>query len=59
VAKWSEAFADALKRQEVQQRLGGLGLELVGSSPLEMQAFLKAEAAKAEDAVRMSGAKME
>jgi len=59
VGKWSEAFADALKRPEVQQRLGGLGVELVGSSSVAMQAFLQAEAAKAEDAVRMSGAKME
>jgi len=59
VAKWSEAFADAVKRPEVQKRLGGLGLELVGSNPAGMQEFLKTQASKAEDAVRMSGAKME
>jgi tripartite-type tricarboxylate transporter receptor subunit TctC len=59
VQKWSAAFADALKRAAVQQRLGGLGIELVGSTPAQMQAFLAAEAAKAEDAVKLSGAKME
>jgi tripartite-type tricarboxylate transporter receptor subunit TctC len=59
VSKWSHAFAEALKRADVQQRLGGLGIQLVGSSPMEMQAFLKSEAAKADDAVKMSGARME
>jgi tripartite-type tricarboxylate transporter receptor subunit TctC len=59
VAKWSEAFADALKRPVVQQRLGGLGIQLVGSTSAEMQAFLIQEAGKAEDAVKLSGAKME
>jgi tripartite-type tricarboxylate transporter receptor subunit TctC len=59
VTKWSEAFTEALKRPSVQQRLGGLGIELVGSTSAEMQAFLTTEAAKAEEAVKMSGAKME
>jgi tripartite-type tricarboxylate transporter receptor subunit TctC len=59
VTKWSEAFAAAIQRPIVQQRLGGLGIQLVGSTSAEMQAFLATEAAKAEDAVKMSGAKME
>jgi tripartite-type tricarboxylate transporter receptor subunit TctC len=59
VTKWSEAFAAAIQRPVVQQRLGGLGIQLVGSTSAEMQAFLATEAAKAEDAVKMSGAKME
>jgi tripartite-type tricarboxylate transporter receptor subunit TctC len=59
VMKWSEAFAAAVKRPAVQQQLGGLGIQLVGSTSAEMQAFLTTEAAKAEDAVKMSGAKME
>ena len=58
-AKWSAAFADALKRPAVKERLASLGVDLVGSSPEQMQAFLAAEAAKAEDAVKLSGAKME
>ncbi len=58
-AKWSAAFADALKRPAVKERLAGLGVDLVGSNPEAMQAFLAAEAAKAEDAVKLSGAKME
>jgi tripartite-type tricarboxylate transporter receptor subunit TctC len=59
VTKWSEAFTEALKRPAVQERLGGLGIQLVGSTSAEMQAFLTTEAAKAEEAVKMSGAKME
>ncbi|WP_315831533.1 tripartite tricarboxylate transporter substrate binding protein [Bradyrhizobium prioriisuperbiae] len=59
VAKWSAAFADALKRPAVKERLASLGVDLVGSSPEQMQAFLASEAAKAEDAVKLSGAKME
>ena len=59
VAKWSEAFADAIKSPAVQQRLGGLGVQLMGSTSAGMQAFLATEAAKAEDAVKISGAKME
>jgi tripartite-type tricarboxylate transporter receptor subunit TctC len=59
IAKWSAAFAAALKQPSLQQRLGGLGIELVGSTPEQMNAFLGAEAAKAEQAVKISGAKME
>jgi tripartite-type tricarboxylate transporter receptor subunit TctC len=59
VAKWSEAIAEAIKRPVVQQRLGGLGIQLVGSTSAQMQDFLITEAAKAEEAVKLSGAKME
>ncbi len=59
IAKWSAGFADALKQPQLQQRLGGLGVELVGSTPEQMNAFLTAEAVKAAQAVKESGAKME
>jgi tripartite-type tricarboxylate transporter receptor subunit TctC len=59
VAKWSAAFADALQRPAVRERLASLGVDLIGSSPEEMQAFLASEAAKAEAAVKDSGATME
>jgi tripartite-type tricarboxylate transporter receptor subunit TctC len=59
VTKWSEALAQAVKRPALQQQLGGLGIQLVGSSATEMQAFLAIEAAKAEVAVKVSGAKIE
>lgn len=59
VARWSDAFAAALKQSAVQQRLGGLGIELVGSTPEQTQSFLATEAAKAEDAVKASGTKAE
>jgi tripartite-type tricarboxylate transporter receptor subunit TctC len=59
IAKWSQAFAEALQSPLVHERLGGLGVQLVGSSAAEMQAFLNQEATKAEAAVKLSGAKME
>jgi len=59
IAKWSTALAAAIKQPALQQRLGGLGVELIGSTPEQMNAFLAAEAVKAEQAVKESGAKME
>jgi tripartite-type tricarboxylate transporter receptor subunit TctC len=59
IAKWGAALAAAVKQPAVQQRLGSLGLELVGSTPEQMNEFLAAEAVKAERAVKESGAKIE
>jgi tripartite-type tricarboxylate transporter receptor subunit TctC len=59
VAKWSAAFADGLKQPAVKERLASLGVDLVGSTPQGMQAFLVEEARRAEDAVKLSGATME
>ncbi|MFZ5731243.1 MAG: Bug family tripartite tricarboxylate transporter substrate binding protein [Pseudomonadota bacterium] len=59
VAKWSSAFAEALKRPEVQQRIGALGIELIGSSPEETRAFMTREAARMEEAIRQAGVKAE
>jgi tripartite-type tricarboxylate transporter receptor subunit TctC len=59
VAKWSTAFADALRQPAVQARLAPLGVELSGLTAAQMQAFLVDEAAKAADAVKASGATME
>lgn len=59
VAKWSAAFAVALKNRAVKERLGSLGVELAGLPPDGMQAFMAQEAAKSEEAVRLSGAKLE
>jgi tripartite-type tricarboxylate transporter receptor subunit TctC len=59
IAKWGTALAAAVKQPAVQQRLGSLGLELVGSTPEQMNEFLAAEAVKAEQAVKESGAKIE
>lgn len=59
VTKWSNAFAEALKRPEVQQRIGALGIELIGSSPEETRAFMTREAARMEDAIKQAGVKAE
>ena len=42
--------AAAIRKPEVQQRLGALGVELVGSTAAEMHTFLAREAVKDEDA---------
>lgn len=57
VAKWSSAFAEALKRPDVQQRIGALGIELIGASPEETSAFMTREAARMEDAIKQAGVK--
>lgn len=57
VAKWSSAFAEALKRPDVQQRIGALGIELIGASPEEARAFMTREATRMEDAIKQAGVK--
>jgi tripartite-type tricarboxylate transporter receptor subunit TctC len=59
IARWGVAFSDAIKQPAVKERLGGLGVELIGSSPEQMNVFLATEAVKTEEAVKESGAKMD
>ncbi len=50
--KLQRAVVDALKEDEVQQRLKDLGAQPVGSTPAEFAAFLKKEEAKWGEVVR-------
>lgn len=59
IAKWSAAFAAAVKQPSVEKRLASLGVTLVGGTPEETQAFFAVEARKSEEAVKLTGAKME
>jgi len=48
-----------LKLPDVTQRLGNLGFEIVGSTPEQLGAYIKAEIRKWEKVVKASGAKPE
>ena len=54
-AKIYAAMARVLKMPEVQERLAGLGVEPVGSTPAAYAAFLKAEIAKWEKVKKATG----
>jgi tripartite-type tricarboxylate transporter receptor subunit TctC len=45
----------ALREPQVRERLEGLGLEVVGSTPQELAAFLKAEMTKWEPVIKAAG----
>lgn len=49
----------ALARPTVRERLGGLGMQLVGSSPEELAAHIKAEIPRMAKIIKDSGARVE
>lgn len=53
------ATVEALKDPDVQQKLGALGIDLVGSSPDEFGAYIKAEIPKWAGVIEASGAKLQ
>lgn len=59
VAKLRNAVVTALKTPQVAERLTSQAAEIVGSTPEEFGAFMKAETAKWAIAVRASGATVE
>jgi len=59
VAKLRNAVVAALKTPQVSERLTSQAAEIVGSTPEEFGAFMKAETAKWAIAVRASGATVE
>ena len=52
-------FVKALKMQDVRDRLGALGFELVGSTPEHYASYIRSEIKKWEKVVKASGAKPE
>ena len=59
VSKLNHAFTAALQTPEARARFAGLMAEPVTSSPEEFGSFIKAELAKYEKVVKLSGAKVD
>jgi tripartite-type tricarboxylate transporter receptor subunit TctC len=59
VAKLQREIAAALNDPVVKERLAGVGLEVVASSPAQLAAMLPAELKKWGDAVKRSGARVD
>lgn len=55
----NEEIVRALHRQEVKDKLLGLGLDTYGTSPQEFAAFMQSESDRFADAIRFSGTKIE
>jgi len=55
--RWYAESVKALKNPDTQQRFGELGATIVGSTPTEFGAFIRAEIAKWAKIVKASGAK--
>jgi tripartite-type tricarboxylate transporter receptor subunit TctC len=59
ISKLHGEIVKSLQLPDVQERLTGLGADVVGNTPEEFAAFLKADAAKWAKVVKESGAKIE
>jgi tripartite-type tricarboxylate transporter receptor subunit TctC len=59
VAELHEAIVSSLKDPDVRKSLTDLGVDIVGSSPDELRAFIKAEIPKWAEVIKASGAKIE
>jgi tripartite-type tricarboxylate transporter receptor subunit TctC len=57
IAKVQSEAAKAVKSQEVQEKLGGLGADAIGTTPQQFTTFIKSEIQKMGKAVRESGAR--
>jgi tripartite-type tricarboxylate transporter receptor subunit TctC len=55
----AQEIARALHRQDVKDKLLGLGMDTYGTSPEEFAAFMKGESDRYADAIRFSGTKIE
>ncbi len=59
VARVHAEAARALQQPDVQQKLQGLGMQIVGGNPDQFGAFIRAESAKWSKIVKDSGAKVD
>jgi len=59
VAKLQQEIAAALNDPPIRERLAGIGLEVIASSPAQLQAMLPGEVRKWGEAVRRSGARVD
>jgi tripartite-type tricarboxylate transporter receptor subunit TctC len=55
----NRATLEALKDPGVKDKLAGLGIDIVGSTPDEFGAYIKAEIPKWAEVIKASGAKLE
>jgi tripartite-type tricarboxylate transporter receptor subunit TctC len=55
----SQEISKALQRQDVKEKLLGLGMDTYGTSPEEFAAFMKSESERFADAIKFSGTKIE
>jgi tripartite-type tricarboxylate transporter receptor subunit TctC len=55
IARLSQDFAEVLRRPDVVQRLGALGIEAAGSTPEEFSQFFRAEVAKWGKVIKTTG----
>ena len=59
VTRLNGALRDILAKADVQQRLAGLGVQIVGSSPAELQSFVENEVRRWTEIVRRHNVKAE
>ena len=59
IARLNAAFIRALQAPDIRERLAGLGVVPVGSSPEQFDAYLQTEIVKYEKLVKASGARVE
>lgn len=59
ITKLQQEIAAVLNDPPIRERLAGIGLEVVASSPAQLQAMLPAEVRKWGEAVRRSGARLD
>ena len=59
VAKLQQEIAAALNDPPIKERLAGIGLTVIASTPAQLQAMLPGEVSKWGEAVRRSGAKVD
>ena len=59
IARLNAAFSKALQAPDIRERLAGLGVVPVGSSPEQFDAYLQTEIVKYEKLVKASGARVE
>ncbi len=59
IAKLNAAYAKAVGNAEIKQKLIGAGIDPLQSSPADMAAYIKSEAAKWEKVIKTAGIKLD
>jgi tripartite-type tricarboxylate transporter receptor subunit TctC len=59
IAKLNDAYRRAVSQQEIRDKLTGAGIEVLQSSPAEMNAYMRAEGDKWEKVIKSANIKLE